>query len=110
MAPSEMEPELKEGVWLVLVAAVWSGPDRMAIQQALTAVKEFGGKLKLGIRLFDEDSETTQWFPDLPQAYASPVWLFLRDGRLVEKHFGSLDQIGLRSLLQQAIDETSPAG
>jgi hypothetical protein len=26
-APEVMEPELQEGVWLVMMAAVWSGPE-----------------------------------------------------------------------------------
>src|SRR5687767_13162089 len=75
MAPNRMEPELKEGLWLVLVAAIWSGPDRIAIGQALSAVQEFRGKVKLGIRLFDDDAETRTWFPELPKYAASPVWL-----------------------------------
>jgi hypothetical protein len=109
MAPEQMEPELKDGLWLVLVCAIWSGPDRLAIGQALSAVREFGGKVKLGIRMFDDDAETRTWFPELPKYPASPVWLILRDGQLDEMRMGGQSQSQLRNLLRQAVDPTAPA-
>jgi hypothetical protein len=103
MAPAEVEPELKEGLWLVLVSAIWSGPDRMAIGLALSTVSELGGRARLGIRLFDDEAETRAWFPELPRDAASPVWLLLRDGRLLELRFGSQTASDLRGLLEGAI-------
>ena len=107
MAPNEMEPELKEALWLVLVAAIWSGPDQIAIGQALSAVQEFGGEVKLGIRLFNEDAETRTWFPELPKDAASPVWLLFREGQLQVMRIGGQSQKDLRDLLRQAIDPTA---
>src|SRR5438876_866947 len=95
MAPSEIEPELREGDWLVLVAAVWSGPDIAAISTALSAVKESGGRVKLGIRPFDKYEEVSEWCPDVTDTHPTPLWLILRDGRLsgVEHGVRTVDQI-----------------
>ncbi|HEX2569224.1 MAG TPA: hypothetical protein VH877_06645 [Polyangia bacterium] len=101
MAPESMEPELAEGLWLVLVFAVWSVPDRRAIAVALTAVKDLGGRVRLGVRPCDDPGETTGWCPEVEDGGATPQWLVLRDGRLVDARVGLLPPDELAALLAQ---------
>lgn len=79
-APTEIEPELTIGIWLVLNYAGWSGPDRTAIQQVLDLGHRFGGSLTIGIRPFDDHGEIQLWCPSLTERGASPVWVFLCNG------------------------------
>jgi hypothetical protein len=87
--PSELRQELDRGLWLVLLFAVWSGPDREAVQTALSVVKQFDGKVQLGLRPFDRHEEITALWPDVKERFGSPIWLVLRDGELLEQHVGA---------------------
>ena len=80
MAPVEREPELNRGLWLVLLFAAWSGPDRRAIPVALSVVKGFQGQVQLGIRKFSDHAEIKTWCPEVREQWGSPIWLILRDG------------------------------
>lgn len=77
-----MESALKTGDWLVLAFAVWSQPDRNAIRTALDTVKDFEGKINLGIRPL-EDPTKHRWCPELQWNGTSPVWLLLKEGELI---------------------------
>jgi len=82
MSPSELEPELRVGCWLVLVFAVWSMPDREAIDVAMSAARSFGGSVILGVRPFDEPEEALSWCPKA-NVPTSPIWLVFRDSSVV---------------------------
>jgi len=76
----------------VLVFAVWSVPDREAVQTALSAVKSFGGSVQLGLRAFDRHEEVEALWPHVKESYGSPIWLILRDGKLLEEHVGAFSR------------------
>ena len=95
MAPSSREPELNCGNWIILVFAVWSGPDIASIDTALAAVKKFNGKVQLGIRPFDQYTEIKAWCPQARVSYQSPIWLLFQEGQMVTELHGpqSEDQL-----------------
>lgn len=88
MHPSAMEPQIARGLWLFLAFAVWSGPDRMAILQALALAKEPGLDLHVGIRPFDLHDEFATWCPLLVKEAGSPIWLLMKDGVVLKKLIG----------------------
>jgi hypothetical protein len=103
MAPSSREPMLSEGDWVVLLFAVWSGPDRDAIAAALDAATSFRVGVRLGVRPFDKHSETGHWCPEWQQTPGSPVWLFFHDGKLVHQEIGLLSTHELVSLAEKKL-------
>jgi hypothetical protein len=102
MAPVEREPELNSGLWLVLVFAVWSGPDRTAVDTALSVAKEFRGEVRLGIRPFDKAEEALAWCPELKLRRTSPIWLILNNGKLERATFGPQTVEQLRAMIHDA--------
>ncbi len=88
MAPSSIENELQDGLWLLLVFAVWSIQDRNAINTALELGKRLGDTVRVGIRPFDEHQEISNWCPNATKTYQSPVWLVLKKGKLVKEVVG----------------------
>jgi hypothetical protein len=87
-APPAREPELGQGLWLVMAFAVWSGPDTAAVQTALDVAKHFSGKLELGVRPFDDPEECGTWGPGLDEDEHGPLWVLLRDGEVCLKRNG----------------------
>jgi uncharacterized protein (TIGR02996 family) len=84
-APVGLETELRQGRWLVLAWAVWSGPDRHAAGRLFRFAEGILYRLgypRLALRPFDRASEFTPWCP-VEQPYASPHWLLLEGGRLI---------------------------
>jgi len=88
MAPAETETLLRSGRWLVLGFAVWSGPDREAIEVAISASKRLGSA-RVAVRPFDDHAEFAVWCPGAPQTTRSPIWLLLRDGEFVASRIGT---------------------
>jgi hypothetical protein len=87
-APARIESALKEGLWLIVLIAVWSSPDLEAMQVALSVVKAMNGRVQLGLRPFDAHQEVLHWCPNVKERYASPIWLLLRDGALLDEMAG----------------------
>lgn len=83
MAPSASEPELSRGTWLVLVFAVWSGPDIGQIRVLLDIAEHSQSPLLYAARPFDDRTELVRWCPDARETWSSPVWLVLANGRLL---------------------------
>lgn len=90
-APDALEPELARNRWLVMAWAVWSGPDRRAVQEAIA----FAGRMRplqseacrVAIRPFDRAEEFAPWCKvEVPET--GPHWLLLENGRLVEDRIG----------------------
>jgi|SRR5687768_5113997 len=104
MRPQEMETELHVGFWLVLLIAVWSVPDRTAIQQALDAVKPYEGAVKLGIRPFDKHEEISGWISGVKERWASPILLMLHNGRVLDEKVGVLKQEDITRMIQRTVD------
>jgi len=88
MAPSERETALNQGDWLVLVFAVWSGPDRNQITTAMEVAREVGGTIQVGIRPFDNKEELRAWCPEAKIDWMSPIWLVIREGKLINEMCG----------------------
>jgi hypothetical protein len=126
MAPDSMEPELKSGVWLIVVFPVWSGPVRHSVRAAVASAKAHGGKFQLGVRPSDYHEELYKWWPggeapaggdNLLMAQdesrravhistdpsSSPVWLVLRDGQGVHQGAGPRSKEQLSELMQAAL-------
>ena len=90
MAPSELEPALAHGQWLVLVFAVWSTPDRAAIEDLVASCADAGPGWRIGVRPFDAHDELQSWCPEASERHGSPLWLVLKGGRLVAERVGVL--------------------
>ncbi len=101
-APSEREPALDAGWWLVVAFAAWSMPDIAAIQTALDVAKHFGGTLQLGLRPFDHPEEHDAWCLGLEEDERSPLWLLLRDGQVRMKRQGILTVDALIGMIETA--------
>jgi uncharacterized protein (TIGR02996 family) len=91
-ASDALEPYIAVGRWLVLAWAVWSGPDRRAVQEAIAFADRYyplpAGECNVAIRPFDAEDEFRTWCPvEVPSA--SPHWLLLDAGRLVEDRIGN---------------------
>jgi hypothetical protein len=107
MAPSEMEPELSQGLWLVLHVAVWSGTDQAAIEVALELAEEFKGQLEVGVRPFDSHEEIRCWLPDVSEQYRSPIWLILREGKKLCEKVGLSNKDAVKRWVIDLISEAS---
>src|SRR4051794_6117367 len=81
--PAQRDPELNHGGWLVLVYAIWSGPDIQMISVAQKVAKRFAGRLELGLRPYDYPEEIKTWCPEAAVWTSSPVWLILHGGELL---------------------------
>ncbi len=94
------EEIINTGLWLILLFAVWSMPERNAIQTALDAVKTFNGRVNLGVRPFDNHNEFKYWCDEIEEKYGSPIWLFFKEG----VKLGELIGIRSENEIKQALD------
>jgi hypothetical protein len=101
MAPAEMETVLRSGRWVVLGFAVWSGPDRAAIDVAIGAAGQLS-TARVAVRPFDDFAEFAAWCPGTPETTRSPVWLVLLDGVLIGARSGPTAIDGIVSFVEQA--------
>ncbi|MBI3649417.1 MAG: hypothetical protein HY231_00020 [Acidobacteria bacterium] len=101
MAPTEMEPELEKEVWLILLFAIWSVPDRTSIEEALSAAKKLNGRFNLGVRPFDNHKENKGWCKQIKEQWGSPIWLVIRKGTLVEEIVGLRNRSQIIDLLKK---------
>lgn len=86
MAPKVIEERLKTGLWLILVAAIWSGPDLREIDRAV----RFAARrtdVMVGIRRFNDSAETAAWLPEVPVTPGEPD-LGRSQGRRGRPHLG----------------------
>lgn len=100
MSPAKREAKLNDGIWLVLLFAVWSVPDIDAIKMAVTLAKKFKGKVKVGVRPFDYHQENQLWCPEIKETFASPIWLVLKDGQLIMEQVGRRTEEELTQMLE----------
>jgi len=100
MAPSELEPILCRNLWLILVVAVWSGPDLAAMETASSVGKKLRGAVHVGLRPFDSHREITPWCPGVAEQHASPIWLILKDGRLLAERAGIRESAAIENWLR----------
>jgi hypothetical protein len=80
MRPSRIEPELREGLWLVLLVAVWSQPDLVALESFVSQAEKWPSSLKLGARLFDDFTESEAWCPGINRVVGSPIYVLIENG------------------------------
>lgn len=81
MKPQSLETRLRKGVWLVLVVAVWSVPDRESLREFLRSEGQWPSGLRLAVRLFDDYSEAETWCPSIVGELGTPIWVAMKDGR-----------------------------
>ncbi len=103
MAPLDMEPQLRQGRWIVLQAAIWSVPDHTAVSVALSVVKSFKRAIQLGIRPFDYPEEAATWCPSIAKERGSPVSLILRDGVLIDRMVGVRKPGETKAMIRRAL-------
>jgi hypothetical protein len=127
MAPDALEPELKMGVWLVVTFHVWSAPVRHSVLAAIACAKDHGGKFQLGVRPLDAHEEIYKWWPIGETTCAgevlvaardegprreihistdpssNPIWLVLRDGRVIHQGAGPRSKEQLSQLMPAAL-------
>jgi hypothetical protein len=110
MAPTSREAMLNDGVWLVLTFAVWNCQEVIAMDAALAAIKQFDGKIKLGIRPMFDPNELTAWCPDAlggKAAVNTPLWLVFDSGQLVEHREGELTSNQIAAMLRRFDAQTA---
>lgn len=90
MGPERLEAKLADGAWLVLGFAVWSGPDRAAIDALCDLGSTLSEQVALGVRPFEDHREFDRWCPLRPATTGSPIWLVLQDGHMVAQRQGTL--------------------
>lgn len=75
---------------VVLIAALWSGPDRLMIERGIDVL---GGlnNVEFGIKGFDkkEELETLLAEENLP-SIMTPYWLFVRGGKILHRESGKI--------------------
>jgi hypothetical protein len=127
MAPESIEPELMQGVWLVVAFPVWSAPVRESVSAALGCARDNSGLYQLGIRPFESHDELRTWWPlcgapavtglalsawrgglglDIrisPRSSNDPLWLVLDEGRVAYHGCGPRSEAHLRALVQDVI-------
>jgi hypothetical protein len=86
-----------------LLHASWSGTDQLAIPVALRLVKQFEGRIQLGIRKFSGHEEMQTWCPGVREKHRSPIWLILQDGELREELTGHPGEEELTAALRRAL-------
>ena len=63
MAPPAREAILETGSWVVLVAAVWSGPDLQEIESLVQHMGDLPPSVHAAVRPFDDRREFETWVP-----------------------------------------------
>lgn len=111
-APASREPFLNDGRWIILVAAVWSGQDRMVIPRASRLAAIFREDFNFAVRFFDYYEELRAWCPSARasrlESGATPIWLALYDGALVSERVGPLTDEFVRRWFVEAFDPVPP--
>ena len=110
MSPDQLEPELAKGDWLVLCFAIWDSRDRPTIALASNIAIEYPA-MQVAVRPFEVPDEFDSWAPEFQinieavvesstvdgrvairlssNSSDHPMWLKLRDGKLIEVLIGS---------------------
>lgn len=102
--PERMEQELKDGVWLVVVFAVVSIRDVKCLPEAIRAVGRRKDKMQLGIRPFLDYDETKSWLDGF-RSTLSPLWVVIKDGKVIHIDEGPYSEEGLLAMLKRIIPE-----
>jgi hypothetical protein len=103
MKPKQREPILNRSVWVVMACATWSQNDLADMPEAIRAAKLLNPRASFGIRLFDDYEEIKSWFPEYPNSFGSPLWVILRDGKVVEWREGCMKRDEIVDFVQKAI-------
>lgn len=128
IAPPCLEDFLKQGKWFIVSMSVWSVHDIVAGRRAVELIKRYEGSIRLGLRPFDYPHENFSWIPDLNvgqiadhikvsateadgilnvaiqgRANASPVWVAIIDGKVVDVRFGQLPDSEIEAMVAQLI-------
>lgn len=81
--------DVNSGRWIVLIAAIWSSADRFAIKNLLSFSQEMTESMKIGIKIFTNDSDIAMFLSDMKVSNKTcPVYLFLDNGnnlKIVER-------------------------
>jgi hypothetical protein len=102
MAPCSREAELNNGKWLILAFAVWSGPDVMSIDTALSTAKRLNGNIQVGVRPFNDYAEMKAWSPEAKGRHPgpSPIWLLFQEGRVICEFRGLRNEAQLTEMIR----------
>lgn len=100
--PDRMEPELKTGVWLIIVFPIVSHRDIACLAPAIRAATDLKRVVNVGIRPFEDYDETEQWYGEYGYT-ASPLWLILQEGEVLYETKGPLKQDEIRAMLEKHI-------
>jgi hypothetical protein len=102
MAPGRLETRLTSGDWLVLAFAVWSGPDREAVDLLCDLASAVPQDVALGVRPFLDHHEFDLWCPLRPATCGSPIWIVLRNGNSVAQRHGMFERDDVAAWLSRA--------
>lgn len=109
MAPLARETILETGSWLVLAAAVWSGPDLQEIESLVQHMGDLPPSVHAAVRPFDDRREFETWVPGFDQRYQSPVWILLDDGSVSATWVGRRTADVVRET-NETLGSPTPAG
>ena len=82
------EPRLRSGTWLVVVYAVWSGPDLASVYVAMNALRSRAPAVQFGVHGFECPEELLKYHTWRVPPALSPVWLLVVDGSVLDVEFG----------------------
>jgi hypothetical protein len=107
--PGQMEPELKEGDWIVLNFALWSAGDLNCVRSAVRAIMcNHNGATRLALRPFKEYGDIARWCPQYDQSIhhtRSPQWVIICNGQVRRAHGGPLTDDEITALFRVACND-----
>lgn len=103
MAPGRLESQVKKETWLLLTSGAFSVPDLQNINVAVAVINGYCGRIQLGVRPFLAYDEIRAWFPEYGGESASPLWVVLRDGKVLAWHAGLLQEKELVDFINEAL-------
>jgi len=102
--PARIEPELGKGVWLVVVFSIMSTRDVKCLSGAIRVVGRRKDGMQLGIRPFLDYDETKSWLDGF-WSTMSPLWVVIKDGKVIHIDEGPYSEEGLLAMLKRVVPE-----
>jgi hypothetical protein len=101
--PEAIEPELKQGTWLIIVCSVVNDRGLHCVSPAIHAIEKRKSPINFGVRLFEEYDETKTWYKEYGWT-AEPLWIVMKDGKVIHETKGVFEDVD--KMLNQVLPES----